>query len=214
VNVNRVKKGFDFVAPFYDFLVKLFFGSSISKIQNHFLSEVKGAHNILIFGGGTGQILLDCLNKNPLAHYYYLDISEKMINRTRQKNTSSKVNFITGSYIDIPDQSFDVIITPFVLDCFNNENLKKEVIPKLKSHLIQNGKWLFSDFNHSEKSRFAKTLSICTIQLLYWFFNIICGLGVKKLPDFKQAFASNRLIVNAECESLYGMLVSSIYISQ
>ena len=47
---------FDLVAPFYDALSRLVFGDQIVKSQTHFLHQVQKDDQVLILGGGTGQI--------------------------------------------------------------------------------------------------------------------------------------------------------------
>ena len=211
MNEKRIKKGFDFLAPFYDVVVKLFFGNSILNAQTHFLSEIKDAKSILIFGGGAGQILVESLKINRTAHYCYLDISPKMIELAKRKTAYSNIEFITGSYEAIPQQQFDIIITPFVLDCFNEKELSAKVIPTLKAQLLQNGKWLFSDFNYASESQIANLFSTIIIQSLYFVFNILCSLGIKKLPNFNRSFIENGFIEADTVKHCHGMLVSKIY---
>lgn len=211
MNELRLIKGFDFLAPFYDVLVKLFFGYSILKTQTHFLSEIKNAKTILIFGGGTGRLLFECLKINTKANYCYVDISPKMIKQTKQKTGYNNVQFIIGSYNEIPNQYFDIIITPFVLDCFSQSELADQVISMIKTRLASNGKWLFSDFNYAKKSTLANIFSRITIRFLYFIFNIICGLVIIKLPDFKQAFKQNSLVRTKHQEFRNELLASSVY---
>ena len=211
MNEPRLIKGFDFLAPFYDVLVKLFFGHSILKAQTHFLSEIKNVKTVLIFGGGTGRLLLECLKINNKANYCYVDISPKMIKQTKQKTSHTNVKFIIGSYNEIPKQYFDIIITPFILDCFRHNELADQVVSMLKIRLAPNGKWLFSDFNYSKKSTVANIFSRITIRFLYFIFNIICGLEIIKLPDFKQAFKQNSLVRTKHQEFRNELLASSVY---
>ncbi len=98
--------GFNLIAPYYDFFLALFFQKRIQHCQNYFLNTIEDAQSVLIFGGGTGDILLSCLEVNPGASYHYIDISERMIELTKQKVNSTQINFITGSIRDIPKRKF------------------------------------------------------------------------------------------------------------
>lgn len=210
MNNKRVIWGFNFIAPYYDFFVALFFQKRIQNCQNYFLNTIEDAQSILIFGGGTGNILLSCLKVNPKASYHYVDISERMIELTKKKVNSTQVNFITGSIQDIPKVNFEVIITPFVLDCFNNTSLTTEVIPELKSHMTSDGKWIFSDFSYSQAST-QRFVSESIIHSLYFVFNLLCGLGIKKLPDFNACFASHDLSILSKKDFASGLLTTCVY---
>jgi ubiquinone/menaquinone biosynthesis C-methylase UbiE len=170
--------------------------------------------NVLIFGGGTGKLLVELMKRDFSKQYYYVDISDKMIARAKkkvQKKFPEKINsikFISGSYSQIPAEKFDAIFTPYVLDCFTEDELPV-VMNELDKHLSQNGEWYFSDFNIPETK--MKGISSFVIRSLYFMFNIICGLGIKKLPDFHREF--NRLCYNTADEKYFvkGMIVSRIY---
>ncbi|MDA9563897.1 class I SAM-dependent methyltransferase [Flavobacteriales bacterium] len=207
---KRVIWGFNLIAPYYDFFVALFFQKRIQHCQNYFLNTIEDAQSVLIFGGGTGDILLSCLEVNPGASYHYIDISERMIELTKQKVNSTQINFITGSIRDIPKGNFEVIITPFVLDCFTNASLKTEVIPQLKAHMASKGKWIFSDFSYRQapSKRFVSKL---IIRSLYFVFNLLCGLGVKKLPHFNACFASHGLTTLSKKDFASGLLTTCVY---
>ncbi|HET6991647.1 MAG TPA: hypothetical protein VFJ43_10005, partial [Bacteroidia bacterium] len=101
--------------------------------------------------------------------------------------------------------------TPCVLDCFQEEKLSG-IMQQLKSHHVPGGEWLFVDFNIPEKgSRTLGTFSAFKIRAMYFFFNVICGLGVKQLPDFKKEFDKLNLEKKAEKYFLSGLMVGRIY---
>ena len=191
MNEIRKKRGFDFLSFFYDFSSRLFFGGYLFKSQVHFLPQLKKCDSVLIFGGGTGKILIELLKKDIGSHYTYVDISPTMISKTKKRiekfSTVGNVNFIEGSYKNIPsDKKFDLIITPYVLDCFSEKELTT-AMNTLDSRLNKGGEWLFTDFNVPQNSP-MKTVAGMITRTLYFFFNMICGLGVTKLPDFEKEF--------------------------
>lgn len=208
--MSRISGGFNRLATVYDFLVLLTFGNSLLKAQFHFLPEIQKANTILIFGGGTGKLLDRCLQLNPTAHYSYVDLSSHMVEKAKSRCGNNNVQFICGTEKDIPqEQNFDIILTPFVLDCFNQTELSV-TITKLKEHLCSSGKWIFTDFHiphHRLWSIFARILII----LMYCFFNAFCSLGVWKLPDFQSAFGANNLQVVSESYFRKGILCARVY---
>jgi 2-polyprenyl-3-methyl-5-hydroxy-6-metoxy-1,4-benzoquinol methylase len=171
--------------------------------------------NVLIFGGGTGKLLIELLKRNIAENYCYVDISDKMILLTKKrlkKNFPDKVNsvqFICGSYTDIEsEKKFDAIFTPYILDCFKEEELSV-VMDKLDTHLSIDGKWFFSDFNIPSTK--MKSISTILVRMLYFMFNVICGLGIKKLPDFRKEFSRLKYSLIQEKYFLKEMIVSRVY---
>lgn len=216
--MNKGVSGFNFWATKYDKFRTLFFGSHILKAQRHFLNNISQANSILIFGGGTGEILLDCLKINNRAHYHYVDFSSEMIRLTKQRLarfTSDEriyqIDFLEGSASDItPECKFDTIITPFVLDCFNDISLQK-IIESLNGHLKEGGMWLFSDFRYSDLSRLRYVISKIVIFVLYCLFNATCRINVWSLPSFEVLFLKNGLTPKKSAFLLKGMLQAQVY---
>jgi ubiquinone/menaquinone biosynthesis C-methylase UbiE len=213
---QRIRSGFNFFAPFYDFFSFLFFGNSILRSQTYFLPELKKCKTALVFGGGTGKLLMELIKRDVAEQYCYVDISDKMIAFTRKrlkKNFPEKINsvdFVCGSAEHIAaTEKFDLIITPCVLDCFTDEKLPV-VMQQLQAHLVSAGEWLFIDFHIPEKS-LRKSFSAMAIRVMYFAFNVICGLGVKQLPDFEKEFSELNYSAAREKYFLKGLMVARIY---
>jgi ubiquinone/menaquinone biosynthesis C-methylase UbiE len=212
---ERVKRGFNRISSFYDAAAFIFFGRSLWKAQSHFLKEVPRCSNALIIGGGTGRILEEMMRLNIADHYYYLDISDRMVKRARQraernfKERISSVTFHAGTAHDLPSSSFDLILTPFMLDMIEKKELQSEM-RSISSHLNKNGLWLFTDFNHP-KQKGSRIFSSFLIGLLYFFFGAVTGVKNRSLPDFASAFSTLRFDAKKEKYFLGGVLVSRIY---
>jgi tRNA (cmo5U34)-methyltransferase len=214
--LQRIRSGFNLFAPFYDFFSFLFFGHSILNSQTYLLPQIGKCKSALVFGGGTGKLLIELMKQNVAGHYCYVDISDKMISIARkriEKQFPKKINsvqFICGSSNDIPaNEMFDLIITPYILDCFTDENLPV-VMQQLQMHFATDGKWLFADFNIPEKP-VRRSFSFVKIRVMYFAFNIICGLGVKRLPDFEKEFTLLNFRKITERYFLHGLMVARIY---
>lgn len=213
---RRAANGFDLVAPVYDFFTALVFGGRLHRAQTEFLPRLSSAQKILIFGGGSGKILIDILTRTAAEKIYYVDISRQMILRAERRLASHRavhkatppVSFICGSWNDIPSVEFDLIVTPFVLDCFQPAALN-EVMQCLSARLALRGQWLFTDFHVPEGM--MRPIASAVTRVLYVAFNLLCGLGVKRLPDFAAEFAALGMQKTAEKYSLKGMLVSRVY---
>lgn len=208
-----MRSGFNFLAPWYDFAAALFLGGAIQRAQRHFLPRLGMQNDVLILGGGTGRILADMLKLGTGKKYTYVDLSEKMITAAqkrveRLKSPLPQIEFICGSVEAIAGRKFSLVVTPFVLDCFDDTEIAAAV-KKLDAALKPRGSWLFADFHLP--SGFMGLVSRITVRALYFAFNVICGLGMRKLPQFDRYFQQVGLSPQAEQFFLKGMLVSRIY---
>ncbi|MBC7862750.1 MAG: class I SAM-dependent methyltransferase [Bacteroidia bacterium] len=215
-NQLKIKKGINFLSPFYDFFAFIFFGNAIWRSQKHFVPELSASKSVLILGGGTGKILEELMKHKTGENYFYVDVSDKMILKTKkriQKHFPEKLNtvaFICGSVNDLPYQTnFDLIVTPFVLDFFSDAELA-EAMNALNKKLSPDGKWLFTDFNIPQKG-FMRLLSKIYISILYFFFRIVCGLRVERLPDFEKYFSELNFKMEKEKYFFGVMMVGRVY---
>ena len=172
---------YDAVAPFYDFLARAVFGSSIRKSQAVFLPMIPKKSRILIIGGGSGRILEDISNQHHSGfHITYVEISEKMIARAKKRETgNNQLCFLNKSIQDADlREVYDIIITPFLFDNFSVDTLQK-VFKKLDHHLKKGGLWLFSDFQSSRNTMGQKIM----LKMMYGFFSLLCKLETTTLHD-------------------------------
>jgi ubiquinone/menaquinone biosynthesis C-methylase UbiE len=205
-----VKNNYDKIAKSYDFLSKLVFGNSQKQAQINQLKYIKDFDRILIVGGGTGWIFdeISALNIKHLD-ITYVEISKEMILLSKKRNIiGAKVIFINDAVENCNfDQSFDIILTPFLFDNFLQDKVKV-VFKLLNSNLKLNGKWFFVDFNLSSNlnSYWQKIL----LQLMYLFFAKIASVEADKLLDVKTYFKSDFLII--EERFYYGnFIVANVY---
>lgn len=214
---NRKRKGFNFLAPAYDLLVRLVFGKRLRKAQGYWLSHLPPANQILVLGVGTGSFLRDLEQHSKWGKVYCVDLSDSMIAASRKVIATefperlSNYNFLCGTVTDIPPGIlFDLVITPFVLDCLQGEDLLR-TMQALRQRLNPFGKWLFTDF-HIPTKGFARAAGALLLRLLYVFFNTVCGLGIRRLPEFSVFFASCGMIAEEEKYFFQGLLTSRIYV--
>ena len=201
----------------YDLAAAAFFGPALMRSQTCFVPELSRKKSALILGGGTGRLLLELLRYDVAESYHYLDLSEKMIRRSRKRvlkklpHLAHRVTFECGSYENSRTYDpFDLIVTPYVLDCFA-EDEAKSVMLLLYEKMKPGGEWLFADFNVSGQSAFKKFVSHRIVGSLCFFFRLVCGLGVKKLPDFSRLFSEMDLEPVREKQFLGGLLLSRLY---
>jgi len=193
---------------FYDRLSQLVFGKAPIRAQSCLLSIISSGNKILIVGGGSGEILEEIAKFHPAGlAITYVEIASKMIAKARKRIIgNNEITFINDDIEDIvfPD-TFDVVITPFLLDNFTMVNLQR-IFLKINNCLRPEGLWLNTDFQLTGKL-WQKIMA----GFMLLFFRIVCSIEAKKLPDIQHCFYRNgyRLIKK---ETFFGdFIFSSIY---
>src|SRR5919199_4607929 len=142
---------FDWVAPVYDAMAFVVFGRKLQRAQTVYLNLIPEGASVLIAGGGTGWLLEQLLKHYKPGHILYLESSGQMVaqasRRMVRKAVLGSVEFRVGDETSLrPDEKFDVVITPFLLDLFTQSTLQAQLIPRLLHALAPDGNWLVTDF--------------------------------------------------------------------
>ncbi|MEP1095013.1 MAG: methyltransferase [Cyclobacteriaceae bacterium] len=191
---------FDFVAPFYDWLAMLVFGETIERSTSHYLSEIGKDANILIVGGGTGNILKSLPKCNQIT---YLEKSVKMMTRSKRKARNRAMQFVEMDFLDFETTDrYDFLICPFFLDCFQEATLT-EVLNRIKQLLRYNGRLIVSDFQSKPEPTLFK--------FMHYFFRIFSSLESKKLKDIHQFIIQREFQTEKEEFFHKNMIFSRVY---
>ncbi|MDT3404465.1 class I SAM-dependent methyltransferase [Mucilaginibacter terrae] len=177
--------GYDNTTWFYESLSKVVFGQAQVKAQEYFLNQIKPQSNLLIIGGGTGQILesINRLHHSGL-NIAYVEISPKMMALSRKRNIGqNKVEFITDDIARITfTHKFDVVITAFLFDNFSNDALAS-IFPQIDKWVKQGGIWLNTDFQLT-----GPLWQKLMLKSMYLFFKLMKAVKVTKLPNTRKVF--------------------------
>ena len=201
-------KGFDRVAFCYDFLARLVFGNAIVSAQEYYLREIKDGDHVLILGGGTGWILDSILRESNPGEIWYIDSSPKMIDRSKARTKNpERIHFITGTTDQIPGHiSFDVIITNFFLDMFNDDRLPG-IISEIVKCASPDGVWLCSDFINTGKSSHKILL-----KMMFLFFRLTADLENNQLPDWESTLIRGGVYKAKEKHFFNGFIRSIVFL--
>ncbi|MCJ8329163.1 MAG: class I SAM-dependent methyltransferase [Lentisphaeria bacterium] len=176
-----MKNGFNTLAGIYDLLSRIALLGRIQKSQLDVLAHIGPANRALIVGGGTGVFLPKLLEKLPELKIDWIDSSDKMIANTKRRLTETQCKNIIFHSCDIADfhtdESYDLIISNFFLDCFMHEKLAN-IIKSLDDKLEVNGIWIVCDFKQ------CGLISKLYIKMMYLFFRAICGIQATHISDY------------------------------
>lgn len=205
---------FDSIAPFYDSLSRLVFGDALRRAQVEHLGAIPEQAHVLLIGGGSGWLLEQLLLQKPQANVTYLESSAKMLELAQKRCKqfaipTATVSFRLGDEHSLqPDESFDVIITPFLLDLFPDDRLQ-HLMSRLYTTLRPGGCWLFSDFwSVHDPAPFWQRL---LLRSMYTFFGLVSGVKATQLPDFGLHFQRLRLQEQAGAHFYGGLIQAKAY---
>lgn len=205
-----MKGNFNYIARYYDSLSRIVFGDAIVTSQRYLIQFIKPNSNILIVGGGTGWILEEIAKKHfDSLHITYVEMSQKMIELSKRRNVGrNKIVFINQAIQSADlNASFDVIITPFLLDNFSNETTTT-VFKKIDEQLVGGGSWLYGDFQLPEDHAFWQRF---LITLMYTFFKLMCGIEANKLPETDSLFQQGNYQKSSSKTFFHDMICSIHY---
>jgi tRNA (cmo5U34)-methyltransferase len=188
--------GYNLIARYYLFFVKLVFGDLLFKVQTHFLTKDIDPQQILIVGGGRGELLSFCLNQYPTTRITYVDSSSKMIELSEKRvsiQDQKRIDFQCKSIFEWDtNQTFDLVLLPFVLDLFS-EIKCHALLRKTKAILHKEGSLIVADFSKNP-AKFQKAL----VGLMYLLFNSVGATERSTLPEFYALFAAEQLSIIKE----------------
>jgi tRNA (cmo5U34)-methyltransferase len=196
---------FNWIAPFYDRLASVVFGSTLFRAQLAFIDSIENGDAVLILGGGSGKFLETLIQRKPLVSVCYIEASEKMLRQAKTRaGTNHSVNFIHGTEDTIPDLKFNVVITNFFLDLFPEKELEN-VVDKISARLVPGGKWIVTDFEKSSRMEHRFLL-----WLMYSFFRASRSIRTTKLPDWRIIVGKRNLYTIEDATFKNGFVKSTL----
>lgn len=199
---------FDRIAPVYDRLAGIVFGTAIQDAQRVHLGALGDAHEVLILGGGTGWLLKDLLRLHPVMRVMYVEASPRMI-ELAAKNVSDadrhRVAFIHGTERTLPEERrFDAVIVNFFVDMFPASELI-EVLGKLNVVLRSGGRLLCTDFVNDTKWHNA------LLWMMYAFFRVTANLRNQHLAPWRKLIPERGFVQLRSTSFWKGFICSELY---
>lgn len=202
---------FNRITPLYDALAFVVYGRKLQRAQMAWLNQIPANASILLVGGGTGWLLEQVLTCCHPKRVVFLEASEKMVARASrrmiQRGALGEVTFRVGNEASLdPEERFDVILTPFVLDLFTEHTLRAQVLPRLYNALKVSGLWLVTDFVKTN-TWWQKGLLWAMIR----FFRITAGIEAQQLADWQRLLAETGLTRQQQQHRVGGMVSTEVW---
>ena len=202
---------FNGVAPAYDALTFAVFRRRLQRAQVVFLDQIPPDSSVLMVGGGTGWLLEQVLTRCRPKQVIYLDTSAQMVARASrriiQNAVPGSIDFrVNDESVLSPNDQFDVILAPFILDLFSAQTLQNQLIPRLHNALKINGFWLVTDFVQP-RSWWQRILLWAMIH----FFRFTAGIEARQLADWQRLLREAGLIRQQQQHQLDGMVSAEVW---
>lgn len=207
----HTRPNFNFIAPVYDGLARLVFGRRLQQAQTAGLPWVPTGATVLLLGGGTGESLVALLKTCQPARVVYLESSAAMLARASRRlltaPVAATVEFRLGTEAALkPDEVFDLVMTPFVLDLFTEQTLQHHLIPALGRVLRPGGLWLITDFVPGH-SGWRQAL----IGTMIGFFRLTAGIETRQLANWPAQLKQAGFVRHQELSQLDGLVATELW---
>jgi ubiquinone/menaquinone biosynthesis C-methylase UbiE len=170
--IARWYRGFEYVG----------FGGELERRSAAFLPDVAGARRILVLGEGDGRFLVKLVEQNQGASIDCVDLSSRMLALARTRaGDSVTYHHADARTIPLPTAEYDLIVTHFFLDCFNQRDAGL-LITRLADATKPNALWLVSEFRQPHRG-WRAMWARAWLGTLYLFFRITTGLTTSTLVD-------------------------------
>lgn len=202
---------FDRIAPYYRRLETIVFGGRLQASRIAFVRQLKDARRALVVGEGDGRFLEQLVRAQPGLQVECLDASARMLALARARVGDARVQFLRADLraAAFPANRYDLIVTHFFLDCFDEIELPR-VIEKLSASATTDATWLVADF-HEPARGWQRAWARFLIATMYSFFHLVAGLQTRRLIDYAPYLQAHDFLLANEAISPSGMIRSQIW---
>ena len=154
-------------------------------------------------GDGDGRALAALLAAAPHACVDYIDKSARMLELARTRAGTNHVNYRCedARSAPLPAAEYDLIVTHFFLDCFDETDLDP-LIARLARAATPQARWLISEFRGNGG----------LVRVLYMFFRIATGLRTRRLVDHHPLLKRHGFRLMRREDSWRGLLASELWV--
>ncbi len=203
----------DRFAPWYRWAEYAAFGRALERRRFAFLDRLGSARRVLILGEGDGRTLVRLLAVAPRARIDVVELSGAMIELAKRRTGGSeRIDFHQADALTTgwPNESYDGIVTNFFLDCFS-EPEAKILIHRLAGALVPGGVWIVGEFAIPEVG-WRRWHALLWIRFMYFFFGVVTGLRVRRLPPLDRLLAQAGLRRLGREEERWGLICSECWV--
>jgi ubiquinone/menaquinone biosynthesis C-methylase UbiE len=147
----NVPARFGHLARLYRWMEYFSFGPYLQQCKVLRISEIAQCQRALVYGDGDGRFLAALARRLPKIQVIAVDASGEMLHQSAQRLPSrAEVRLVHADALDcdvagFPEAPFDLIVTHFFLDCFNETDIVS-LLSRVDAAVKENALWVVSEF--------------------------------------------------------------------
>jgi SAM-dependent methyltransferase len=203
---------FDRLARLYRWMEYFSFGPYLQQCRKLRISEMGACRRALVYGDGDGRFLAELVRRVPANHVVAVDASREMLRQAaRRLSSGAQVRLVQADALGcdpaaFPEAPFDLIVTHFFLDCFDEAEIAS-LVSRVNDASEDQALWVVSDFAIPGRPA-ARLAGVLIVRSLYLAFALLTGLKARRLPDHGRVMREAGWILEERRESLLGLLIS------
>ena len=155
------------LARLYCWMEYFSFGLYLQQCRMLRLAQIAWRKRALVYGDGDGRFVAELARRVPTLRIAAVDASPEMLRETaRRLSPEAQVRLVQADALDcnvasFPEVPFDLIVTHFFLDCFEEAELAL-LLSRVNAAVEENARWVVSDFAipHRNPARFMGILIV------------------------------------------------------
>jgi ubiquinone/menaquinone biosynthesis C-methylase UbiE len=206
---------FDRLARAYRWMEYFSFGPYLQQCRRSHLMDMASCQRALVYGDGDGRFLAELVRRAPEIRATAVDASNKMLLRLAQRLPSeAQVRLVHADALacapaEFPDTPFDLIVSHFFLDCFNEAEIAS-LVARVNAATEKTAHWVVSDFAIPRRQP-ALLVGALIVRGLYLAFGLLTGLKTRSLPDHARVMRESGWVLEDRRELLGGLLMSECW---
>jgi ubiquinone/menaquinone biosynthesis C-methylase UbiE len=203
---------FDRLAHAYRWMEYFSFGPYLQQCRSLRINEMTASRRALVYGDGDGRFLAELIRRAPEMRATAVDASSKMLLCLAQRlPAEAHVRLVHADALacapaGIPEAPFDLVVTHFFLDCFNEAEMAS-LLAHVNEAVGEGTLWVVSDFAIPRRKP-ARLLGVLIVRGLYLAFGLLTGLRTRHLPNYPRVMREAGWVLEDRRELLLGLLVS------
>ncbi len=208
----NVPANFGRLARLYRWMEYFSFGPYLHHCRMLRVAGIAGRSRALVYGDGDGRFVAELARRVPTLRIAAVDASPEMLRETaRRLSSEAQVRLVQANALDcnvaaFPEAPFDLIVTHFFLDCFEEAELAL-LLSRVNAAVEENARWVVSEFAIPQRNP-ARLLGILIVRGLYLGFRVLTGLKTRRLPDHGRVMRKAGWVLEDRRELLLGLLAS------
>ena len=175
------------IANLYGLIASAVYGTQLNQAKQILVQTLPKHGNVLIIGGGNGEILQAIFDYAPHLSVTFVEASDTMLSLAKQITPETmSINFVHSDSFDYRQQHIDAIYAAFFFDIFSPIDADK-IIQILEEKHPNKPTWHIADFNLQGVTKW-KSLRKVQIKASILFFRLVANHAYTELPPLFSYF--------------------------